>query len=128
MSLQSCNGKRRCLFILCEDRGYEANGGDEGYVNLTVRYRNLGKTAADIDAIASPVLTCINGDKYGAFAVIEDAGGRQFIETAQVSPSRSAQLHYLFLVPKEVGEGAFWIEFTLAVEDFSIGFDAGFPE
>ena len=111
-----------------DSTGYEANDDEEGYVNLTVRYRNLGRTAADIDAIASPMLTCINGDEYGAFAVIEDAGGRQFIETAQVGPSRSAQLHYLFLVPKEVGEGAFWIEFTLADEDFAIGFDAGFPE
>ena len=111
-----------------DSAGYEANSDAEGYVDLTVRYRNLGKTAADIDAIASPVLTCANGDAYGAFAAIEDAGGREFIETALVSPSRSAQLHYLFLVPKDVGEGAFWIEFTLSDEDFSIGFDAGFPE
>jgi len=111
-----------------ESPGYEANSDAEGYVNLTVRYRNLSRTAANIDAIASPVLTCPDGDQYGAFAVIEDAGGRQFIEYAEVSPSRSAQLHYLFLVPKDVGEGAFWIEFTLADEAFAIGFDAGFPE
>ena len=108
--------------------GYEADSDAEGYVDFTVRYRNLGRSPADIDAVASPALTCANGDQYGAFAVIENTGGHEFIEAAEIGPSRSAQLHYLFLVPGEVGEGAFRIAFTLADRDYAIGFEAGFPE
>ena len=108
--------------------GYEADSDAGGYVDLTVRYRNLGRGPADIDAVASPALTCANGDQYGAFAVTENSGGREFIEAVEIGPSRSAQLHYLFLVPREVGEGAFRIGFTLANKEYSIGFEAGFPE
>ena len=110
------------------DPGYEANSDAEGYVDLTVLYKNLNDTATDIDGIASPLLTCANGDAYSAFAVIENTNGNRFVEYALVSPRRSAQLHYLFQVPRAVGEGAFKINFTIAGQAYTIGFAEGFTE
>ena len=108
--------------------GYVAGSEAQGYVDLAVKYKNLNGAAADIDGIASPVLTCANGDTYGAFAVIESPGGSQFVEYAEIAPRRGELLHYLFLVPKDVGEGAFWIEFTIAGQEYTIGFAEGFAE
>ena len=106
--------------------GYKAGSDNEGYVDLSVRYKNLGRTPADIDGIANPGLQCAGGDEYGAFAVIESADGSRFLEAAQVPSRGSGRLHYLFRVPKAVGEGAFRIRFTIAEEEYTIDFAAGF--
>ena len=108
--------------------GYEASAADWGYVDLTVRYRHLGGAPADMDGIVSPLLAGAGGMEYGAFAVLENAGGSQFIEYADIAPMQSARLHYLFLVPEHVGEGAFEIRFAIAGQAYCIGFAAGYEE
>lgn len=111
-----------------ESVGYAAGNEADGYVDLAVQYRNLNGVPANIDGITCPVLIGTGGIEYGAFAVIENVSGSAFVEVANVSSLRSARLHYLFLVPKEVGEGAFAIHFALAGQEYGIGFSEGFTE
>jgi len=54
--------------------------------------------------------------------------GKSFAEYAEVAPQQGARLHYLFLVPKAVGEGAFWIDFTIAGQEYTMGFAEGFAQ
>jgi len=108
--------------------GYAASGETQGYVDLSVKYKNLNGAPADIDGVASPLLVCANGDAYSAFAVLESPDASRFIEYAEVAPGGGGRLHYLFLVPTGVGEGAFRIVFTIAGLDYAIGFADGFEE